>query len=54
VAQVIAENPGQVETYKGGKTSLAGWFVGQVMQKTSGQANPQLVKHLIDEMLNDA
>jgi aspartyl-tRNA(Asn)/glutamyl-tRNA(Gln) amidotransferase subunit B len=54
VAQVIAENPGQVETYKGGKTSLAGWFVGQVMQKTSGQANPQLVKHIIDEMLNDA
>jgi aspartyl-tRNA(Asn)/glutamyl-tRNA(Gln) amidotransferase subunit B len=54
VAQVIAENPDQVETYKSGKTSLAGWFVGQVMQKTSGQANPQLVKKMIDETLNNA
>ncbi len=52
VAQVLAENPEQVATYKGGKVTVIGWFVGQVMRATQGKANPQLVKRLLEEALS--
>ena len=48
---VLAESPGQVETYRKGKTSTLGWFVGQVMRKTGGKANPQLVNDLLKKAL---
>ncbi len=51
IDQVIEENPGQVSTYREGKETLIGWFVGQVMQKTGGKANPQVAKKLLEESL---
>jgi len=50
-AQVIAENPDQVAAYQGGKLGLIGWFVGQVMRKTRGKADPQLVRAALEELL---
>jgi aspartyl-tRNA(Asn)/glutamyl-tRNA(Gln) amidotransferase subunit B len=51
VADVIAASPQQVATYRAGKTSTLGWFVGQVMRKTGGKANPQLVNELVKKAL---
>jgi len=51
VADVIAASPDQVATYRKGKTSTLGWFVGQVMRKTGGKANPQLVNALLKKAL---
>jgi aspartyl-tRNA(Asn)/glutamyl-tRNA(Gln) amidotransferase subunit B len=50
-AQVIAGNPQQVATYKGGKTAIIGWFVGQVMKETRGKADPQQARAQLQEML---
>jgi aspartyl-tRNA(Asn)/glutamyl-tRNA(Gln) amidotransferase subunit B len=50
-AEVLAENPEQVSTYKGGKVTLIGWFVGQAMKKSRGKADPQKVKAILEEML---
>jgi len=51
VAEALAENPKQVEQYRAGKTTLKGFFVGQVMKKTKGQANPALVNELLEKKL---
>ena len=51
VMEVIAENPGQAEDYKNGKTKLMGFFVGQVMQKTKGKANPKIVNQVIQKLI---
>ena len=40
IDQVIAANPKQVEQYRAGKKTMAGFFVGQVMKASKGQANP--------------
>jgi aspartyl-tRNA(Asn)/glutamyl-tRNA(Gln) amidotransferase subunit B len=45
--RVIAANPKQLEQYRAGKTSLFGFFVGQVMRETKGQANPQKVNEVL-------
>jgi len=50
--EVIAENPAQVERYRDGKTKLLGFFVGQVMKKTGGKANPQMVNTILKEKLD--
>jgi aspartyl-tRNA(Asn)/glutamyl-tRNA(Gln) amidotransferase subunit B len=50
-AQVIAESPEQVATYQGGKQTVIGWFVGQLMRKTQGKANPQLARAILEELL---
>jgi len=52
--QVLAENPDQVSSYKNGKVTLIGWFVGQVMRKSRGKADPQLAKSLLEELLSQA
>ena len=52
IDEVIAANPKQVEQYKAGKTTLAGFFVGQVMRATKGQANPALLNQLVTKKLN--
>ena len=52
VDEVIAENPGQVEAYKGGKDKLFGFFVGQVMKKSQGKANPGVVNELLKKKLD--
>lgn len=49
--QIIAANPKQVEQYRGGKAATLGWFVGQVMKATRGQANPQLVQDILKKEL---
>jgi aspartyl-tRNA(Asn)/glutamyl-tRNA(Gln) amidotransferase subunit B len=52
VAQVIADNPDTVARYLEGKEGLLGWFVGQVMRETKGQANAQVVNDLFREKLD--
>ncbi|MCS7198776.1 MAG: Asp-tRNA(Asn)/Glu-tRNA(Gln) amidotransferase subunit GatB [Caldimicrobium sp.] len=49
--EVLAENPQEVVRYRGGKKGLLGFFVGQVMKKTQGKANPKLVNKIIAELL---
>ncbi len=51
--QVLVDNPEQVETYKGGKTTVIGWFVGQVMKQSKGKANPQMVRQIFEDLLVD-
>lgn len=51
VDEVIASSPDNVAAYKGGKTNLIGWFVGQVMKKSQGKANPGVVNNLLKQKL---
>jgi aspartyl-tRNA(Asn)/glutamyl-tRNA(Gln) amidotransferase subunit B len=51
IDEVIAANPRQVEQYRGGKKTVAAFFVGQVMKASKGQANPQLVNELLAKKL---
>ena len=51
VDEVIAANPAEVEAYRGGKTKLISFFVGQVMRATKGKANPALVNELLAKKL---
>ncbi len=53
VDQVLAANPDKVATYRGGKTGLLGFFVGQVRQATGGTADPKLVNQLLTEALSN-
>ncbi len=52
VDKVIADNPDNVEKYKGGKDKLFGFFVGQVMKETGGKANPAMVNELLKKKLS--
>jgi aspartyl-tRNA(Asn)/glutamyl-tRNA(Gln) amidotransferase subunit B len=52
VDEVIAENPDNVAAYKGGKDKLFGFFVGAVMKKTQGKANPGVVNDLLKKKLS--
>jgi aspartyl-tRNA(Asn)/glutamyl-tRNA(Gln) amidotransferase subunit B len=47
VDAVLAANPGQVEAYRNGKEGLLGFFIGQVMRETKGQADPRVVNELV-------
>ena len=47
VDQVIADNPDKVADYRGGRTKLMGWFVGQVMKASGGKANPKAVNEAL-------
>jgi len=47
IEQVIAANPKQLEQYRAGKKTILGFFVGQVMKASKGQANPALVNELL-------
>jgi aspartyl-tRNA(Asn)/glutamyl-tRNA(Gln) amidotransferase subunit B len=49
--EVIAANPRQTAQYRNGKTATLGWFVGQVMKTTRGQANPQVVQEILKKEL---
>jgi Asp-tRNA(Asn)/Glu-tRNA(Gln) amidotransferase B subunit len=51
VDRILADNPGQVAAYRGGKEGLLGFFVGQVMKETLGKANPRVVNDLVREKL---
>jgi aspartyl-tRNA(Asn)/glutamyl-tRNA(Gln) amidotransferase subunit B len=51
IDQLLAANPREVEAYRGGKTSLLGFFVGQAMKATQGKANPKAVNELLRKKL---
>ena len=51
IDEVIAANPKQVEQYRAGKKTIAGFFVGQVMRASKGQANPALLNELVAKKL---
>ena len=51
VDTVIANNPSQVEQYRGGKVGLLGFFVGNVMKATGGSANPAVVSEILKKKL---
>jgi aspartyl-tRNA(Asn)/glutamyl-tRNA(Gln) amidotransferase subunit B len=51
VDEVLAGNPDKVDQYRGGKTALFGFFVGQVVRASQGKANPQVVQKLLAERL---
>ena len=50
---IIATSQEQVATYRAGKTTVLGWFVGQVMRQTQGKANPQRVKEILERLLEE-
>jgi aspartyl-tRNA(Asn)/glutamyl-tRNA(Gln) amidotransferase subunit B len=51
VAQVIDENPDEVAAYKDGKTKLFSFFMGQLMKKTRGKADPKIVTLMLKSKL---
>tara|TARA_Y100000589_G_scaffold327156_1_gene368418 strand:- start:1895 stop:3367 length:1473 start_codon:yes stop_codon:yes gene_type:complete len=53
VDELIKNNPDKVQAFKNGKTKLLGFFVGQLMQKTKGKADPKLANKVISEKLNN-
>jgi len=54
IDEVISENPDQVEQFRAGKEKVLGFFVGQVMKRSKGQANPGQVNQLLRTKLKDA
>ncbi len=52
VKDIVAAHPTQVEEFKGGKTKVMGFFVGQLMKKTKGKANPKIVNELFSKELS--
>ena len=51
VLKTISSHPEEVEAYKNGKTKLLGFFVGQIMKETRGQANPKMVNDILKQKL---
>lgn len=51
IEQLLKENPVQLAEYRAGKTKLFGFFVGQAMKATRGQANPELLNQILTEKL---
>jgi aspartyl-tRNA(Asn)/glutamyl-tRNA(Gln) amidotransferase subunit B len=51
VDRILADSPGQVAAFKGGKQGLLGYFVGQVMKETQGKADPKVVNELLRSKL---
>ncbi len=48
---ILEANPDQVAAYKGGKEGLIGWFVGEMMKASKGQADPKAAKGILEELL---
>jgi aspartyl-tRNA(Asn)/glutamyl-tRNA(Gln) amidotransferase subunit B len=51
VSKVIEAHPKEVSLYRGGKTQLMGFFIGEVMKESKGKANPKIIGGLIKELL---
>ncbi len=51
VDEIIDQHPEEVERYRSGKKGLIGFFIGQVMQRSQGKANPNLVRELVSKKL---
>lgn len=54
IDEVLSANPDQLAQYRGGKTKLLGYFVGQLMKKTAGRADPQLANDLLKQKLDQS
>jgi aspartyl-tRNA(Asn)/glutamyl-tRNA(Gln) amidotransferase subunit B len=52
VEELLAAHPEEVEAFRGGKTKLQGFFVGQLMKKTGGKADPKLANQILIQKLN--
>ncbi len=52
VDKVLADNPAEVEAFKGGKKKLMSFFMGQIMRETKGKANPGMVSKMISQKLS--
>jgi len=52
VRRIIGDNPVQAEAFRNGKTKIMGFFVGQLMQRTNGKANPNLANELFNRELS--
>jgi aspartyl-tRNA(Asn)/glutamyl-tRNA(Gln) amidotransferase subunit B len=52
IDEIVAANPKQVEQYRAGKKTVMGFFVGQVMKMSKGQANPKMVNDLLARKLD--
>jgi len=53
IDNILAANPKQLAEFRSGKTRVLGFFVGQVMKETKGQANPQIVNDLLQRKLSE-
>ena len=51
--RILEANPGKVEQFRGGKEGLLGFFVGQVMNESGGNANAKVVSELVRAKLSD-
>ena len=51
IDKVLDANPDEVDSFRGGKEGLFGWFMGQVMRETRGKADPQLTRELLGKAL---
>ena len=51
IESILNENPNEVASFRAGKESLMGWFVGQVMRSTGGKADPKRTRELLQELL---
>ncbi|MCD6353568.1 MAG: Asp-tRNA(Asn)/Glu-tRNA(Gln) amidotransferase subunit GatB [Proteobacteria bacterium] len=51
IEKILTDNPDTVNKYKSGKTKVFGFFVGQVMKKTKGKANPEIVNKILQKQL---
>ena len=52
IREIIEQNPTQADEFRGGKTKVMGFFIGQLMQKTKGKANPKLANQLFNRELS--
>lgn len=52
IDEVLSDHPKELEQYRGGKTKLKGFFVGQIMKKSSGRADPKLTNELLSQKLD--
>ena len=52
IREVLALHPDRVEAYRGGRTGLIGFFVGQVVQRSGGRADPQQVRAALERSLS--
>ncbi|QPN71158.1 Asp-tRNA(Asn)/Glu-tRNA(Gln) amidotransferase subunit GatB [Synechococcus sp. CBW1108] len=51
VAELLAAHPAEVDAFRGGKTKLQGFFVGQLMKRTGGKVDPKLANQILNQML---
>ena len=51
IDEILAANPKQLEQYRAGRKQMLGFFVGQVMKASKGQASPQIVNELLTKKL---